>query len=645
MKKIYITTIIIALIFTGCKDYLDLVPEKDLLSIDIIFEKKATTETFLMSCYGPALDYKDKKVLKDPAMTGGDEFVTNEYSRNSSFSPEEAYMQGFKLAEGLQNTTDPIFSIWKQYVKKENGDNERYEAIRYCNTFINRIDDVYNMTNSEKAQWKAEVKAVKALYYYELVRQYGPIVLVPQNIDVSAEIENMQIARSHVDTCINKIVNLLDEAIPDLLPFNSKSPTRIKTFNKEAAYMLKAKALVLGASPLFNGNEWYTNFSNRDGKPLINSTYDEAKWEKAAMACDEALENCLNGGKRLVKGNTGNDTPKLNIIEDLTKSIISDYYEEEFIYGTVYAGNSDHALKLPRYKPGEPEYSTSIYGNLNPTMRMVELFYTENGLPINMDKTWSYTDRYKMGKENNSAYKNLVKLNEGVLNLHLRREPRFYASIACDKCFWKRGYDYVEMNAYQGGVHGNYYSTYRSDVPQNLTGYWVKKGVPDDATTYNTDVRYVISRFRLADLYLLLAEAWNEYQGPSEKVYDALNAVRERAGIPTIQDSWYNYSINPGKINTKEGLREVIRQERMIELAFEGYRFWDLRRWKEAHLEMNKPLRGWNVFGEDSESFYNNYDGPIEIWTENKFNSPRDYLWPISAEEVIKANIEQNPNW
>ena len=651
MKKTIIISILLLSIFSSCKDYLDLVPENDLLSIDIIFEKRASTEQFLISCYSPFLSAREGKVLEDPSITGADEYMTNEYSRNNSYSTENhSYLIGFKLGDGLQNSNTPLFPIWcknnVEFNKVDKFDLNRYEAIRYCNIFIDRIDDVYNMTDAEKKQWKAEVKAVKAFYYYELLRQYGPIVLVPENISVETEIDDMQIARSHVDTCVNEIVKILDEAIPDLLAFSDKSPSRIKTFNREAAYTLKAKVLVLAASPLFNGNSWFGNFTNRNGEPLFSSVYDAEKWEKAALACDEALYYCLGTGRQLITGNYSNETPKIDVILDLKKSIMDkDYNGTEFILGSVMTGADEHPLKLPRYKPGHTEYSTNIYGNLNPTMRMVELFYTENGLPINMDRTWPYTDRYKMGKETSNEYKNLVKLNEEVLNLHLRREPRFYASIACDKCFWKRGLMYEEMNPYKDGVHGTPDDMIKVDVPQNLTGYWVKKGVPDEATTNALMVGYVVSKFRLADLYLLQAEAWNEFEGPSEKVYDALNVVRERAGIPPIQDAWINYSSNPGKINTKEGMREIIQQERMIEFAFEGHRFWDLRRWNRAHIELNKPIRGWNVFGKDSRSFYNNYEGPIEVWTKNKFEAPRDYFWPISSEEIIKSNIVQNLNW
>lgn len=92
-------------------------------------------------------------------------------------------------------------------------------------------------------------------------------------------------------------------------------------------------------------------------------------------------------------------------------------------------------------------------------------------------------------------------------------------------------------------------------------------------------------------------------------------------------------------------MREIIHREINIEFAFEGHRFWNLRRWKEAHVELNFKHRGWNILGETDQQFYNNYDTPGIVGTPVSFTSPRDYLFPISSEEVQVAGIVQNPGW
>src|SRR5690606_6599447 len=99
---------------------------------------------------------------------------------------------------------------------------------------------------------------------------------------------------------------------------------------------------------------------------------------------------------------------------------------------------------------------------------------------------------------------------------------------------------------------------------------------------------------RLADLYLIYAEALNESSGPSEEVFLYLDKIRERAGLKGVKESWTNYSKNPTKPTSKEGLRDIIRRERNIEMCFEGSRFWDLRRWKLAAQELNKNITGWD---------------------------------------------------
>lgn len=153
---------------------------------------------------------------------------------------------------------------------------------------------------------------------------------------------------------------------------------------------------------------------------------------------------------------------------------------------------------------------------------------------------------------------------------------------------------------------------------------------------------------RLADLYLMKAEAWNEYEGPladDSHVYEPLNKVRERAGIPDVQTSWTNYSNQPDKVKTQEGMREIIRQEWNIEFAFEGRRFWNLRRWLTAADELNEPLYGWNIVGKDAQAFYNNYNGPIVAWSKRAFVAPRDYLFPLRSEEILMSGCRQNPGW
>ncbi len=652
MKKIHLSSIIIALMlgFSNCTDYLDFVPEKDILTIEGIFEKQITAEDFLISCYQSLQGSVATK--NNPACYGADEFMTSNLLRNEGYK-NIPRIEAFHIASGLQNVTSPILGIWGGEVGVFHEYPNRYWAIRNCNTYIENVDNVNDMTDIEKKRRKAEVKAIKAYYYLELIMHYGPIVLVPENVSISVKPSDMQFPRQHVDTCFNRVVKLFDEAIPYLNSIDAQAPNYKVIFTKEAAYAYRAKARLWQASPLFNGNEWYSDFKNREGQALFNTAEDPEKWKQAAKAIDEAVAYCEEVGRKLKDEVANQPTPMRNTIKNLHNSVFCENFTgREYIFGIWQISEAEAWARLVRYRSDHASHRGVIAGALNPPIRMVELFYTENGLPINSDKTWNYENRYKMGKEINAEYDGVVTLNQDVLNLHLRREPRFYANIGADGCYWVRGINSwtgvannVLIEAYKGADHGVEDNRIVDSKPQNLTGYWAKKFCHDIYTgsggTYNDP--FVL--MRLADLYLMQAEAHNEYTGPSQKVYDALDKVRSRAGIPGIQQAWMNYSNNPDKITEKTGLRDIIRQERMIEFAFEGHRFWDMRRWKTAHEEMNNPLKGWNVFGEEATSFYNNFEGPVVVYKGNKFEVPRDYFWPIRDEEAMVANIVQNPGW
>ena len=603
MKKYVILTIaVVASCLTACKDYLDQVPENDIETFETIFERRSTADVWFTQS---TLDMANNFVgFFTPGVIGADEFVTGDYERSLG-------AKMLNIPDGLQLSQKPIGDVW----------GSTYYSLRLLNTFIQRIVDVYDMTEAEKINWRAEAMAVKAFYYFELVKRYGPIVLVPTNIDVNVDLQKMQVPRSHVDTCFNEIVRLLDEAIPDLYYSKEREASHKLFPSKEGAMALKAKVLLYQASPLFNGNDFYVNFKGKDGEPLFNTKYDPEKWKRAAEAADEVVALCESLGYKLITGDQDKATNLLNDMRDIELSIWEREYDGvEAVFMTGFQGaliNSFPYL-LPNFPEGYPEKESSARGTFGPSMKMVESFYTKNGLPLNMDKEWPYANRYKMGREVDNTYQGVVALNEDVLNLHLRREPRFYAHIAADRCYWQRGpvaSKNLEVQAYRGEAFGLHESYLDASTRQNICGYYVKKYTRTEVQTSNYrsnsavlgDCRWPV--IRLAELYLMQAEAWNEYLNkPDDRVYEPLNKVRRRAGIPDVQDAWKKFSTHPQQVENQAGMREIIRQEKTVEFAFEGHRFWDLRRWKTAHLELNDKILGWNVLGDNARTFYNNYE-------------------------------------
>src|SRR5690606_17106828 len=108
----------------------------------------------------------------------------------------------------------------------------------------------------------------------------------------------------------------------------------------------------------------------------------------------------------------------------------------------------------------------------------------------------------------------------------------------------------------------------------------------------------------------------------------------------TVQDAWTQYSRNPTKFQSKDGLREIIRQERQIELAYESKRFWDLLRWKTAETELSKPILGWDLVQKSPELYYRE-----TVVFKREFKK-RDYFWPIRESDIIQnKNLLQSPGW
>lgn len=646
MKRITYSLLIAGgLLCTSCNDYLDVVPKGDVETIETNFEQRNDVDKWLKTCYYMYVN-KVSSHTEQPGYYGADEWVSGQYACDNVASS----IPSIYIGDGLQMAQNPYGNIWTK--------DGAYCLIRYCNLFLDNVNHCSNMTDEEKTLWSAEIKALKAATYFELFRRYGPFILVPQNIDAAADNTIMQQPRASVDDCVNAIVELCDEAIPDLPTMNGAEQSRQAYFKKESTAAIKAYALLFAASPLFNGNNQLKKFVNKNGERLFPD-YDKEKWHKAAVAADEAIDYAVAGGKHLYNSVTDKGTDMLNTIFNIQNSVLDQSYNNpeillEFEYN--YGLNDIYNTVAYTKRTETNLYDWNSHGCMAPSMKMVEMFYTEHGLPLDEDKQWG-SDKYQLSKEVDNQYQNVVPLNTDVIGLHRRREPRFYANIAADGTFWYRPtssysgtYKATLVDCKQGGSFGTEDNKINATLPQSLSGYWCKKYIdstqPFRSYLQNNSRAFKQIFLRLPELYLMSAEAWNEYlDKPNEHVYDMLDVVRERAGIPKVRDSWTNYARNPEKVNTQSGMRSIIHQEWNIEFAFEGRRFYNLRRWMEAPQELNQPQYGWNILGSDNRRFYNNFEGPIVVWSKRKFTAPRDYFFPIRSEEILISGCKQNPGW
>jgi hypothetical protein len=649
----HLIKLIVVVVLTGMVgcDYLDVVPN-DTATLDHAFSNRSVTEKFLRTCYSH---------LPDP---------TNPFYYPAYFTSRDEFDFGFEvrslqtvagmISEGLQNTDNPLQNYWLG----EQGGKSLYVAIRDCNIFLENIHIPQDVPPVERARWIAEVKFLKAYYHFFLMQLYGPIVLVKENLPLSASPEEVKTYREPVDECVDYIVELLDDAILDLPP-TIPDPTREQgRISQTIALAVKAKVLAWAASPLFNGNPDYKEWTDNRGKQLVSDTYDPAKWERAAAAIKEAIETCHAVGLKLYEFNKNTSPQTFNMNDTLVqmmtirKAITEDMERNP---GMIWASPE---ISAPGKGTGAatPSWLGDFLRSIFPIMystdypsgvgghcaswHMVNLFYTNNGVPMEEDKYFDYANRFQLRRATpGDHHQSYIATGEITVNMHFNREPRFYADLCFD-----RGFMELSTTTADGGASFGPYLRFRhGEVFQYLSSYMPKKLVAFETTCSQGDHAkrylphyYMFPLIRLADLYLLYSEALNEVkEQPDAEVYEWIDRVREKAGLDGVRTSWARASINPDKPYTKEGMREIIQKERLIELAFEGQRFWDVRRWKIADKFWTLPPTRW-AFSRNPEEYY----VPEVYYHRERTVTVKDYLYPISLLDIrINPNLVQTYGW
>lgn len=630
MKK---TIILFSLIFSlNACNYLDVVPD-NVATIDNAFTMRSMAERYLFTCYSYIPEHAGP-YQGDPALNGGDEIWYYSYIFT------DANPAAFRIALGEQNITNPYLNFWDgtQY------GSPLFRALRDCNIFLENINTVPDMTEVEKRRWSAEVKFLKAYYHFWLLRCYGPIPLIKENLPISATPEEVRVTRRPVDECVAYIAELLDEAADDLPDIIAYELEELGRATKPMAKAVKAQLLVMAASPLFNGNPDYAQIRNHDGEQLFSLEFDAQKWVLATDACKEAIDLAHDAGHALYYFN-----PSLSVhpiseatrIELNIRNSVTERWNPEIIWGNP----NSRALQIQqRSQPrvfSDAAHQSATDGRYAATLKMAELYHSKNGVPINEDVQYDYTNRFdlRLATDDDRLY---IQPGKETAVLHFDREPRFYASLGFDTGRWygQGKYEdtdnfYIAAKAQEvAGIHA---------VKFSVTGYWPKKLVNylNVASPNGYSVQqYPWPVIRLANLYLLYAEALNEADAAEDDILYWVDQVRQRAGLNPVKQSWTNFSRQPSKPTTKTGRRDIIHTELLIELAFEGQRFWDLRRWKKAESELNKPIMGWNIEGTTAQDYYRTRI----LW--NQTFTKRDYLWPLRESTLLENNaLVQNYGW
>jgi starch-binding outer membrane protein, SusD/RagB family len=639
--KLTIFILILGIGLPSCEKYLDIVPD-NIPTIDHAFKNRNEAEGFLFGCYSFLPDFANAS--KNPALLGGDEVWM--IDPVTGFNPRLWY-----IARGDMGTNAPLADYWSSEQNNYglHGGEAMFTALRDCNIFLENIYKPFDLEEDERNQWIAEVKFLKAFYHFWLLRMYGPIPIVEENLPISAGSDEVQRHREPIDDVVAYIVQLLDEAVEGLPIIIEDVTSNMGRPTKPAALALKAQTLTLAASPLFNGNTDYAGITDNKGTNLFPQEYSNEKWEEAVEALKAAIDIAHEAGHQLFDFRTTNFSTNLNdstILAMQVRGAATERWSKELIWGDSNT-NPDPLQRLCHPVFFSEQGSGGLRKSYAPTLTVVKQFYSKNGVPIDEDIEWENIDPLELHTAQSS---DKYYIDEGyeTINLHFNREARFYGAIIFDGgTFYGNGRvssdeDLLITKLKSGQVGGGPGPADR--YPS--TGYLCKKlihylsSVPDNSDNFNSH-RYAFPIIRLADLYLMYSEALNEVKSaPDVQVYEYIDLVRNRTGLNGVVESWSNYSKYPDKPTTKEGMREIIQRERLNELAFEGTRFWDLRRWKLAEKYMNKPVEGMNIWGETSEDFYT----VTEIY--NLSFEKKDYLWPIRQSVLLKnKNLVQNLGW
>ena len=517
-----------------------------------------------------------------------------------------------------------------------------YKYIRQAHIFLQKAHPIMTtgtqgdqLLEDELTQMKANVRFMRAFYHYLLFEQYGPIILVKDKIYNATE--DQDVPRNTVDEVIEYIDSELTAVASELTQepiFEDKDYRAWPT--KGVALAVRAKLWLYAASPLLNGGyREALSVTNPDGTRLFPD-YDAGKWEKALAACKDFIDYAEAGRYELYKEYKDDN----GAVIDPDKSVYNLFqkYTHEIIWATAnndWGGMNGDAFD----RRIAPRCEKNGLGSTGVTQELVDAFYMKDGFPVSAtaylpQSTLYQEEGYGTYKDQNDNFSKKYT-NVTVSNRYLNREPRFYNTVFFNGRQWPVSCNQVLF--YNGGNSGV------QEGQATLTGYMLFKRFNRSVSLTNPGVASQFRPsiiFRLADFYLMYAEAANEVNPNDARVLKYLNLVRERAGLPDIE------TLNPAIRGNQELQRAAIQRERQIELATEGQRYFDVRRWmiadKNGEGRQNGYVHGMNVRGESNDK--EDFNRIVEA-SQIVFNR-KMYLYPMPDSEMRKTkNLVQNPGW
>ncbi|WP_316801830.1 RagB/SusD family nutrient uptake outer membrane protein [Pedobacter nototheniae] len=518
-------------------------------------------------------------VWKDPALLGL--YVNNVYSfvpgwdyntyNNIADEARSNYSGGpNSILVGQWNEVDNPMDIWV----------DTYKQIRVTNDFFANIT-TSTVSDDIKKLRTAEVRFLRALFYFNLLKRYGGIPLITKAQSLG---DDLMVTRNTADECFKFIIDECTTAAADL----PKDADRGRA-TKGAALSLKTRALLYFASPLFNPSN------------------DLIRWQNAASAAKDVI-----------------DLGKYDLYPDLKQLWLdkSNAHKEIIFEKQYHLPETSHGWDA-EVKP--VWLANGDAGQCSPLQKLVDAFPMKNGKRIN--ETASGYDPSKPYANRDDRFNAFIAHNQSII---AGIPSRPYPGVAPGQLTKSYG-----LSIYKGG--SDYDSVANYAVYNTITGYLTIKATNPDNIIYRygygSEQPWI--EFRYTEILLDYCEAINEAQGaPDANVYAYLNRIRQRGGIVTPLTMGLSQS----------DMRDLIRNERYIELCFEGQRYWDLRRWKMAESVLNgKKFDGVIITKQGPGNFTYQY-APVDL--QPAIFEQKMYFMPIPKTEITKnPKLEQNTGW
>lgn len=600
MKKIHllITLLICFLLTTSCeKAFLDKAPGIDLTE-DNVFLNKVSLELFMTTIYRYSVHsnfrYRNQGDIPFSQVNNTDCIHPSSSISDEGDASEAAFVHSNRWNEGVVLPTNIVnLEDFRYYI--------RWIAMRQINLVLKRVNEVPDADEAYKKQVISEVKFLRALNYFEMIKRYGGVPIVNQVFEAGQRVD---VPRSSFEDCVKFILKDIDDAVPNLPANHSASQTGRAT--SVAAMALKSKVLLFAASPQYNTATPVVSMTNAaDNKLICYGNYDVDRWKLAADAAKAALDLALANGYGLID-EVANRNPKE--LDNGTVGPLGNYRvswetnnnkELIFMYqgGAAAAGGITNIGNAPM-----TFWNAACFGS----------FWSGISVPLNFIRKYEKLDGTPQTWDAAGGTDLIAKYAE--------LDPRFKQSMTYTNAYHTARDPIAQI--YSGG----------KDYANCKGGVWLRKYIPRNATSGNFVMNDVL--FRVNELYLNYAEALNEASGPVKEAYDAINAIRNRSGMPNLPEGL-----------TQAQFRQRVRNEIAVEMLNDDHRFWDIKRWLIAEEDgvMKGAMEGLQITRTGTAPNYKYSWKPYTF--ETRVFNKNMYLHPFPQIEVLKGGLVQNPGW